>query len=325
MTNAPGSEEAALPNSSRRRASIALVVAIVAVLAVIFGAKYMQDAQAAQPVALSNPELPDNDSPACAELLERLPDRAAGLVRAEVAEPAPPGAAVYRNIEDARITLRCGTPVPAQYNPLANTTEVDGVRWLQVLDGNDESLSTWFSVGRTPVVALTAERGASAEPALADIAEAMRPDAHWDNAPSPGPVPLADVAAPEADRRCEAFVAALPKELGGRQLLSAAELPAGVDEKLQVWAGTAADPVTLRCGVEEPAGYAVSERLTQVGDIVWFNEPSLSSGTSGTWYALGRERFVAVNLPMADASGLLPALSEVIAANLANTAPSEAN
>lgn len=324
MGNAPQSGETVQNNSSRRRAAIALAVAVVAVLGVIGVAKYVQDKQAAQPVAISNPELPADDSPECAALLDRLPGRAAGLVRAQVAEPAPLGAAVYRNIDEDRITLRCGAPVPAQYNDLASTQEVGGVKWLRVVDSTDSSLSTWFTVGREPVVAITAEGNANAEDALADLAEALRPDSEYNNAPKRGPIPLANLAAPKADNLCEGLNSALPKELGGRHILSADEIPTELPKDMVVWDGTDADPITLRCGVDEAPSYGVSKQLTQVGDIVWFNEPTLSSGTSGTWFALGRERFVAVNMPMSDASSLLPVVSSVIADNLKNTSPSEA-
>nr|WP_120491426.1 DUF3515 domain-containing protein [Corynebacterium lactis] len=324
MGNAPQSGETVQANSSRRRAAVALAVAVVAVLGVIGVAKYVQDTQAAQPVAISNPELPADDSPECAALLDRLPDRAAGLVRAQVADPAPLGAAVYRNLESDRITLRCGAPVPAQFNDLARTKTVDGVEWLRVVDSTDDTLSTWFTVGREPVVAITAEGHANAEDALGDLAEALRPDSEYKVTPKRSPIPLSTLAAPQADSLCTGLTAALPKELGGRHLLGADELPESLPKDMLVWGGTAADPITLRCGVDEAPGYAVSKQLTQVGDIVWFNEPSLSSGTAGTWYALGRERFVAVNMPMSEASGLLPVLSSVIADNLKNTSPSEA-
>lgn len=323
MVDAAPSGDSVQSKGNRTRAAIALVVAIIAIGGVIIAAKVFQDNQASQPVAISNPELPDDDSPECAALLDRLPDRAAGLVRAELADPAPEGAAVYRNLEEDRITLRCGAPVPAQYNDLATTEEVDGVQWLQVVDSTDASLSTWFTVGRQPVVAITAEGNANARDALGDLAEALRPDSEFNNAPERAAVPLADLAAPEADERCKAFEAALPNELGERTRLSADQLPEGLPEDTVIWGGTAADPIVLRCGVEQAESYGPTEQLTQSGDVVWFNEPRLSSGTTGTWYALGRERFVAVNMPMSETAGLMPALSAVIADNLANISPSE--
>ncbi|ASE55736.1 MULTISPECIES: DUF3515 domain-containing protein [Corynebacterium] len=324
MVDAPPSGETVQSKGSRTRAGIALAIAIISILGIIFAAKIYQDNQATKPVAISNPELPANDSPECAELLDRLPDRAAGLVRADIAEPAPEGAAVYRNLEQDRITLRCGANVPSQYNELAKTEEVKGISWLRVVDSTDESLATWFTVGREPVVAITAEGNAEAEDALSDLAEALRPDSAYKNKPERGGVPLVELAAPEADRRCSGLEAALPRELGNRHRLSTEEMPADMPKDMVIWGGTPADPVVLRCGVDEPAGYSTTtQQLTQVGDIVWFNEPTLSSGTSATWYAMGRERFVAVEMPMSEASSLMPVLSSVIADNLENISPSE--
>ena len=197
MVDAPPSGETVQSKGSRTRAGIALAIAIISILGIIFAAKIYQDSQAAKPVAISNPELPANDSPECAELLDRLPERAAGLVRAEITEPAPEGAAVYRNLEQDRITLRCGANVPSQYNELAKTEEVKGISWLRVVDSTDESLATWFTVGREPVVAITAEGNAKAEDALRDLAEALRPDSEYKNKPERGGVPLAELAAPE--------------------------------------------------------------------------------------------------------------------------------
>lgn len=324
MVDAPQPGETVQSKGSRRRAAIALVIAIVAILGVIFAAKIFQDSQAAKPVAISNPELPADDSPECADLLDRLPDRAAGLVRAEIADPAPDGAAVYRNLEQDRITLRCGAPVPSQYNELATTEDIDGIKWLRVVDSTDDSLSTWFTVGREPVVAITPEGNADAEEALRDLSEALRPDSEYKKTPKRGGVPLAELATPEADKRCSGLEAALPRDLGERHRLSAEEMPKGLPKDMVIWGGTPADPVVLRCGVDEPAGYSsTTQQLTQIGDIVWFNEPSLSSGTSATWYAMGRERFVAVHLPMSETASLMPVLSSVIADNLENISPSE--
>lgn len=311
---------------SRLRALIALIVAIVAVLAVIIVAKVVQDDQAAKPVSLSNPELPDNDSPACTDLVAALPDRLHGLVRAELADPAPAGAAVWRNIEDDRITLRCGVSMPTQYNALATTQDIDGVKWLKITDDADASLATWFAVGRSPIVAVTTESGDedSDKAALGQLAEFLRPDAEVGNAPEPGPVPLTQLTSNANDEKCRALAAALPNEIASRPRVATEDLPEGTPKDLLVYNDGKADPIIIRCGVEEPAGYATTtEQLTQVNDIVWFNEPSLSAGTSGTWFAMGRERFVAINLPMGETSSVLPRISDIISANLVNTAPSE--
>lgn len=308
---------------SRTRAAIALVIAIVAVLGVIIATKFVQDDKASAPVALSNPELPDNDSKECSALIERLPSRVDGLVRAELADPAPAGAAVWRDINDDRVTLRCGTFLPDQFNELAKTESVKGVEWLKVTDGDDSDLVTWFSVGQKPTIAVTAKD--SHHGALADLAQAIGADAQSNNAPQRVPLALAKVDTPEHDSLCQGLEAALPKKLGDRERVAKQDLPASTSENMIVWSNASGDAITLLCGVTDPVSYATTtEQLTQVGDIVWFKEPTLSSGINGTWYALGRERLVAVNLPMSAGSSVLPVLSDAIASNLKNISPSEA-
>ena len=304
---------------NRRRAGIALALAVLLTFGVIIGAKLFQDDQARNPVMLQLQEMPDDDSPRCAELLDRLPDRLDGLVRAELANPAPKGAAVWRNTADERVTLRCGAPVPIQYTELSTTENHRGVNWFRIDDNvQGSNLATWYSIGRTPVVAVTAD--ASRMDAIPNLSEAMLPDSEVGGAHEPNPVPLTDLAADEADERCSALLAALPTKIGERTRVDDADLPAGS----MVWVDDRGSIVSLRCGVGEPEGYAdTEEQLTQINDIVWFAEPSMSFGDVGTWYAMGRERFVAVHLPVAEASGVLPAFSDMIAANLENTSPSE--
>lgn len=304
---------------NRRRAGIALALAVLLTFGVIIGAKLFQDDQARNPVMLQLQEMPDDDSPRCAELLDRLPDRLDGLVRAELGDPAPKGAAVWRNTADERVTLRCGAPVPIQYTELSTTENHRGVNWFRIDDNvQGSNLATWYSIGRTPVVAVTAD--ASRMDAIPNLSEAMLPDSEVGGAHEPNPVPLTDLAADEADERCSALLAALPTKIGERTRVDDADLPAGS----MVWVDDRGSIVSLRCGVGEPEGYAdTEEQLTQINDIVWFAEPSMSFGDVGTWYAMGRERFVAVHLPVAEASGVLPAFSDIIAANLENTSPSE--
>ncbi|MEJ6019429.1 DUF3515 domain-containing protein [Corynebacterium sp. H113] len=318
MGDTPESENMVQAQGNRRNAAIALIIAIVLTLGIIVAAKVVQDKQASNPVALSSPDMPDNNAPECAELLGRLPERVDGLVRAELADPAPAGAAVWRDVEDHRITLRCGAPVPTQYNELAKTQNVDGVKWLRVVDAADENLVTWFAVGRSPVVAVTSDP--TREDALKELAESLRPDTEFTKKPELSPIPLSDAKAPHNDKLCKSFIAALPKELGGRKLVDGLDVPDG----MVVWSDDNGDIVSLRCGLEEPTSYAdTTEQLTQVNDIVWFNEPTMSAGTTSAWYAMGRERYVAVDLPVSEGAQIMPLLSDIIASNLKNISPSE--
>ena len=94
----------------RRPLIIALVLAVLLVVGVLAGAKIVYDRAAHQPVGMSIIEAPD--AATCGPLLDALPATLAGHPRAELADPAPEGAAAWASNSTDRITLRCGISLP---------------------------------------------------------------------------------------------------------------------------------------------------------------------------------------------------------------------
>ena len=137
---------------------VSLGLAVALVLGVLVGARVFFNRVALQPVAMTQLPAPEASSAECTSLIDALPSTLADLKRAELAEPAPEGAAAWQASSTERITLRCGVDAPAQYTPYAQTEDIDGARWLRVNDATPGStLATWFTVDRSPVLAVTAD------------------------------------------------------------------------------------------------------------------------------------------------------------------------
>jgi len=105
--------------------------------------------------------------PACAALLDALPDVVSDAVRRDVA-PASGRAAAWG---DPPVVLRCGVPLPGEYRPESQLLDVDGVGWFPV-DGDG---GTFFTVAdREPhiEVAVPDEYAPEAD-VLADLAAAI--------------------------------------------------------------------------------------------------------------------------------------------------------
>ena len=146
------------PQINRTTIYISLGLAVLLVLGVLVGARVYFQRVALQPVAMTELPAPEADSPECAALVDDLPDTLAGLKRAELAQPAPDGAAAWQASSTERITLRCGVDAPAQYTPYAATEDLGGARWLRVDDLTPGStLATWYTVDRSPILAVTAD------------------------------------------------------------------------------------------------------------------------------------------------------------------------
>ncbi|KQB83862.1 DUF3515 domain-containing protein [Corynebacterium oculi] len=283
------------PEFSRTPIYLALILAIVAVLGAIIGARVVFEGAANQPVALSTIDAPEAESPACRDLLGSLPDEIDGFKRADLADPAPAGAAAWARTSQDRVTLRCGVHFPEQYTRVSETETIDGVRWLQVSD-SETDLSTWYAVNRGPTVAITAE-GLNPTEAVSAAVSAL-PEQHRD----PHPLPLDDAATPEAER-CARLMDRLPEALGDHALREKNQAKA-------VWTAPGGDPIDLACGVDMPAGYAAGEQLTQIDEVPWLND-------DGVFYALGREAIVAATVPPSVGNAPLVDLSAAITANLA--------
>lgn len=309
------------PQFNRTPIFIALGLALLLVLGVLGGARWVAGQSSQGPVQMA--ELPGGnaDHPACAPLLEELPEEVAGFQRAEVAEPAPAGAAAWVAGEADELTLRCGVDLPFQYTALSETTEVDGTEWLHVVDpSTGDALQTWYTVNRSPAVAVTVYQidpetsDAGVAPAE-DLAEAMAtlPEERQE----PNPAPLAGLeSAADANARCGDLMGNLPESFGTDpeyRRISTADtgLPA---DTTAAWGAPGVEPVVLRCGVTPPENYEVGIRLNQINEIPWFEDTTLANGTtSSTWFALGRDTDIAVSVPQASGNSAVVTLGDAIA------------
>ena len=293
---------------------ISLGLAVALVLGVLVGARVFFNRVALQPVAMTQLPAPEASSAECTSLIDALPSTLVNLKRAELAEPAPEGAAAWQASSTERITMRCGVDVPAQYTPYAQTEDIDGVRWLRVNDVTPGStLATWFTVDRSPVLAVTADtqqlRDGTAPVEGLDTAALTGP------APEQRPAPLADLAGADgagADT-CDSLLVAAPDSIAeGYTRVNA------VSEQTVAWSAAGQDAIVLRCGVADPANYGPGARLDQINGVPWFEDVKLANGTTAsTWYAMGRDVQVAASLPQAESNEAITNLTNLIAEHTA--------
>ncbi|MGV0422763.1 DUF3515 domain-containing protein [Corynebacterium sanguinis] len=292
--------------------AISLVLAVALIVGVLVGAKFYFNRVALTPVSM--PELPSPlaGSPECASLLDALPNTLMGHRRAEIAEPAPAGAAAWQSSSTERVTLRCGVDIPLQYTEYTPTFEAGGVQWMRIDDPiAGSNLTTWYTTDRSPVVAVTANGGTGdAARALADVNVAALPEAT--HTPAPAPLSqLADGPATEAGT-CDALLSALPQ--------SPAEGYTRLDveqERTVAWQAEGKEPILLRCNVAPPENYEPGLQLYQINGVTWFEDTELADNPSAsTWFALGRDAVIAVHLPQGEGNAAVTALSEAIEATV---------
>lgn len=241
-------------NLSRWPIYLSLCLAVGMVAVVLVGARMVSH----QPIVLSEVDAQKASSDECSSLIDALPGKAGGQRRAKLAEPAPAGSAAW----SSSTTLRCGVDLPAQYTTLMHTQSVDGVEWLPITDADDEGRATWYSVNRTPVVAVTSDADVLGDlsPAVAELKTADT---------KPAPAPLSELPA-KKDERCQAILKAMPQDLAGMELQR-------VDDASVAWVSAEdnprpTEPIVARCGVALPKSYQPGARLTQVNDTAWFFE-----------------------------------------------------
>lgn len=289
---------------------VSLGLAVALVLGVLVGARVFFNRVALQPVAMTQLPAPEASSSECTSLIDALPATLADLKRAELAKPAPEGAAAWQASSTERITLRCGVDAPAQYTPYAQTEDIDGARWLRVNDATPGStLATWFTVDRSPVLAVTADtqqlRSGAAPVAGIDTSALTGP------APEQHPAPLADLAAGggAGAASCNSLLAAAPDSIAdGYTRVDA------VSEQTVAWSAEGQDAIVLRCGVAAPENYGPGARLDQVNGVPWFEDVKLANGTTAsTWYAMGRDVQVAASLPQAESNEAITNLTNLVA------------
>jgi hypothetical protein len=327
----PGSPEVTDQGSStgglsRTTTVLALVLAVVFVGAVLAGAKILVDRNVYTDISMGPVDAPDADSPACDAVIGALPDRTSDYRSVGITDPAPAGAAAYRDSGGAELTVRCGVSVPAQYSVVSPVVSHGGTDWLRVDDATAGSdLSTWYSVSSTPVVAVT---GSSAPDTALDStvsfdgfgrAIADNADASEDAAPTPRELPLTNLPADRGAASCTDFENALPDAFGAHRRITETTAGEPIDG-VAVWTEPGAEPVVVRCGVGMPESYAAGAQLTQVDDVPWYEDSALGNGsTAGVWYALGYGATVAVSLPLDVGDTVLPQLSGIITDTMVKT------
>lgn len=293
-------------HSNRRLAAILLGIAVAFTLAVLVGARLVMQRAADQPVAMPVVPAPQAGSAECAEFVDALPGTVLGYGRAELAAPAPEGAAAWQKSSTERVTLRCGVDMPLQYTTLSQPEEIGGARWLEVRDDAPGStLSTWFTTDRAPVIAVTAD-AQSGRGAVEGIDVTRLPR----TAPAPAPAPLSQLAGGDASA-CRGFAEAAPEHIAEGFSLVDAPL---ADPNTVAWTAPGREPVVVRCGVAAPEHYRAGVRLAQVNGTPWF-EDTETGGAAGTatWYALGRAAQVAAFIPAAGGNEVITNLTDFIA------------
>ncbi|MGV0627081.1 DUF3515 domain-containing protein [Mycolicibacter minnesotensis] len=153
-------------NDTDRPLRLALIAALVfAVLAVgaalAVAATHHPGRQPAQPVRVAAVPAPHADSPDCRAVLDALPQQLGDYRRAELAEPAPQGAAVWAAHEGQEVVLRCGLDRPADFVVGSAIQRVDNVQWFEVREGDR---ATWYAVDRKVYLALTLPTGSGPTP-----------------------------------------------------------------------------------------------------------------------------------------------------------------
>lgn len=296
---------------------VSLVLAVGLVAGVIGVGRHLALSDAQAPVALSIVNAPEASSQQCSDLLERLPSKVGSFRAVDLVDPAPEGAAAWAKSSQQRVTLRCGVDAPAQFSALSVVD--DG--WMRVGDETPGStLSTWYRVGSTPVVAVTADQ--DADSAVSELLEQVGSG----DGPAADPHPVAlSTLDPSGDgaevlsRQCRGLMAALPQVHGYTlRVLDASEVGPGVaDGTMAAWVAEGREPVVVRCGVALPQAYEPGAALQQVNDVAWLEDSTLGNGTTAsTLYGLGYQEVVAVNLPQALGTEVLTPLSNAIAKNL---------
>ncbi|HZA10993.1 DUF3515 domain-containing protein [Mycobacterium sp.] len=148
---------------------IAVAVATAAVIAVLVVAVASRGKPAQRPIALPALPAPQAAGPECRRLLSTLPRQLGDFPRATLAEPAPPGAAAWRQGGDDPVVLRCGVDPPADFVVGSPIQVVDAVQWFPVIDGGR---STWFAVDRPVYVALTLPQNSGPTP-IQEVSDAI--------------------------------------------------------------------------------------------------------------------------------------------------------
>lgn len=140
----------------------AIAVAALAVIGVLILAAVSQKAPPASPVAVVAIPSPDAESESCRALLAALPAEMDDYARADLADPAPAGAAAWRPADGGDpVILRCGIDRPLDFVAGTPVQMVNDVSWFRIAD---TGRTTWIAVDRPVYVALTLPDGSGPAP-----------------------------------------------------------------------------------------------------------------------------------------------------------------
>lgn len=368
------SDEASSPASTPRAVDtpryliiLSTVLAVALIIAVITAAKITVDRKVYAPMAMGPVDAPEASSQVCADFVDRLPGDLGRFRAVELREPAPSGAAGYRDSSGAELSVRCGVNVPDQYTVLSPVFSAGEVRWTAVSDATPGSdLRTWYAVGGSPAVAVTTS--ADVGGALGAVGSALSSIYDANSPAKPAPYPLSDAPVAGASDgsggsggsdgsggagragtsggetespACRKFLDSLPSALGSWRLVHTStgsgkssdqakfgSLPKDVSRSAldKAPSGSATyladdrEPVVIRCGLAMPKSYAPGAQLTQVDDVPWFSDPSLSRGsTMGHWYALGHEQIIGLAMPQSAGDEVIASVTSAISSSLKKT------
>lgn len=383
------SDEASSPASTPRAVDtpryliiLSTVLAVALIIAVITAAKITVDRKVYAPMAMGPVDAPEASSQVCADFVDRLPGDLGRFRAVELREPAPSGAAGYRDSSGAELSVRCGVNVPDQYTVLSPVFSAGEVRWTAVSDATPGSdLRTWYAVGGSPAVAVTTS--ANVGGALGAVGSALSSIYDANSPAKPAPYPLSDAPVAGGSEgsggagasggsgragtsdaaggsegsggagragtsggetespACRKFLESLPSALGSWRLVHTStgsgkssdqakfgSLPKDVSRSAldKAPSGSATyladdrEPVVIRCGLAMPKSYAPGAQLTQVDDVPWFSDPSLSRGsTMGHWYALGHEQIVGLAMPQSAGDEVIASVTSAISSSLKKT------
>ncbi|MFP7664139.1 MAG: DUF3515 family protein [Corynebacterium pyruviciproducens] len=278
---------------------IALVLAVVFVVAVLFGAKFVYSKAASGPTVVTDLGYEESSSAECSQFIEALPDKIGRYKQVPIADPVPAGAAAYKKGLEDELTVRCGMPTPTYASAASHVTENSNAQWLRVSDNSGNA--TWYSLNVRPTIAITAADTSDSKTVTRGLDEAI---ATLESTPvTLLETPLAPLNASAEDQTDSCANLDLPEKYGeDHKLTKRPDSPTGS----WLYTSDTRNPIEVRCGVAMSDEYGPGASLTQLDGRPWFTD---SSGLR--WWSMGTPT-VAVFAPLDLADSVLVDVSRQI-------------
>jgi hypothetical protein len=170
MNDSRGADIEAGPPRAAMIAALVVAVGTIGVILAIAATRHHTS-----PVVVAAVPAPQAQDPACRTLTEALPQRLGDYSRAQLAQPAPVGAAAWQPKDTGDpVVLRCGLERPTDFVVGSPIQVVDRVQWFRV---SQDERTTWYTVDRAVYVALTLPQGSGPTPiqALSDLIDRSIP------------------------------------------------------------------------------------------------------------------------------------------------------